>query len=55
MLRMIGREEAQSVLDEQGELRVDCEFCNQAYQFDAAAIDAVFGAGNLFGGTQTRH
>jgi molecular chaperone Hsp33 len=55
MLRMIGREEAQSVLDEQGELRVDCEFCNQAYHFDAAALDDVFGAGNLFGGTQTRH
>ncbi len=55
MLRMIGREEAQSVLDEQGELRVDCEFCNQPYEFDAAALDEVFGAGNLFGGTQTRH
>lgn len=55
MLRMIGRDEAQSVLDEQGELRVDCEFCNQAYLFDAPALDAVFGASNLFGGTQTRH
>lgn len=55
MLRMIGRDEAQSVLDEQGELRVDCEFCNQAYVFDAPALDAVFGASNLFGGTQTRH
>ena len=55
MLRMIGRDEAQSVLDEQGELRVDCEFCNQAYVFDAPALEAVFGAGNLFGGTQTRH
>jgi len=55
MLRMIGREEAQSVLDEQGELRVDCEFCNQSYRFDAAGLEAVFGAGNLFGGTQTRH
>ncbi len=55
MLRMIGRDEAQSVLDEQGELRVDCEFCNQTYLFDAPGLDAVFGAGNLFGGTQTRH
>lgn len=55
MLRMIGRDEAQSVLEEQGELRVDCEFCNQAYRFDAAALDTVFGAGNLFGGTSTRH
>jgi molecular chaperone Hsp33 len=54
MLRMIGRDEAQSVLDEQGLLRVDCEFCNQAYVFDAPALEAVFGAGNLFGGTQTR-
>jgi molecular chaperone Hsp33 len=53
MLRMIGRDEAQSVLDEQGELRVDCEFCNQAYRFDAAALSAVFDAGNLFGGTRT--
>jgi len=55
MLRMIGRDEARSVLEEQGELRVDCEFCNQTYRFDAAALDTVFGAGNLFGGTSTRH
>jgi len=55
MLRMIGREEAESVLDEQGELRVDCEFCNQTYRFDASTLGAVFKPGHLFDGTGSLH
>ena len=39
MLRMLGREEVESVLAEQGKIEVQCEFCNQLYHFDP--IDAA--------------
>ncbi len=56
MLRMIGRDEVDSIISEHGEVKVDCEFCNQSYRFDANGVAAVFAAGgNLFQGTPTRH
>ncbi len=39
MLKMLGREEVESVLEEQGKIEVQCEFCNRHYQFDP--IDAA--------------
>lgn len=39
MLKMLGREEIESVLQEQSEIEVHCEFCNRHYRFDA--IDAA--------------
>lgn len=39
MLRMLGHEEIDSILAEQGSISVNCEFCNQAYSFDG--IDAA--------------
>ena len=39
MLRMLGCEEVESVLAEQGKIEVQCEFCNQLYHFDP--IDAA--------------
>lgn len=39
MLKMLGREEVESVLEEQGKIEVRCEFCNRHYQFDP--IDAA--------------
>src|SRR5690606_21781161 len=35
MLRMLGQAEVASVLAEQGEVAVRCEFCNEAWRFDA--------------------
>jgi molecular chaperone Hsp33 len=35
MLRMLGREEIASILEERGTIEVRCEFCNLAYDFDA--------------------
>ena len=34
-LRMIGRTEVESILAEQGQVGVTCEFCNRSYTFDA--------------------
>lgn len=40
----LGREELQEILAERGEISVNCEFCNQNYQFSPAQVDALLGA-----------
>lgn len=42
MLRMLGREEVDSILAERGDIEVHCEFCNQLYVFDRVDADAAF-------------
>ena len=42
MLRMLGRGEVESILAEQGEVDVRCEFCGQGYAFDAIDAAQVF-------------
>jgi molecular chaperone Hsp33 len=44
MLRGLGQEEVRDVLKEQGAVTVTCDFCNRPYQYDAAAVDALFAA-----------
>ena len=44
MLRGLGAEEVRDVLQEQGAVTVTCDFCNRPYQYDAAAVDALFAA-----------
>jgi molecular chaperone Hsp33 len=39
MLRMLGREEIESIVAEHGTVGVRCEYCNTAYDFDA--VDSV--------------
>jgi molecular chaperone Hsp33 len=41
-LRMLGRNEIESILAEQGMVGVTCEFCNRGYQFVAADARALF-------------
>ncbi|CAN5268419.1 Hsp33 family molecular chaperone HslO [soil metagenome] len=42
MLEMLGRAEIDSVLEEFGEVRVNCEYCNTAYVFDAVDVAQLF-------------
>lgn len=42
MLISLGRGELDSILAELGEINVACEFCNQQYRFDRAAVAALF-------------
>ncbi len=42
MLRSLGKAEVQSILEEQGEVEVACEFCNQKYQYDAVDTEQLF-------------
>jgi molecular chaperone Hsp33 len=44
MLRGLGQEEVREVLQEQGAVTVTCDFCNRPYEYDAAAVDALFRA-----------
>jgi molecular chaperone Hsp33 len=55
MLRMLGREEVNSIIIERGEVEVHCEFCNQRYIFDRVDADAVFTDVMAISANQTLH
>jgi molecular chaperone Hsp33 len=40
-LLTLGREELESIIRDEGSIKVDCEFCNQHYSFDAAAVERL--------------
>ncbi len=42
MLRALGREEVNTILQEFGEVVINDEICNREYRLDALAVDAVF-------------
>jgi molecular chaperone Hsp33 len=42
MLRSLGREEIESILEEQGQVEVGCEFCGAQYRFDPVDAAQVF-------------
>ncbi|MFC4274896.1 Hsp33 family molecular chaperone HslO [Achromobacter aloeverae] len=42
MLRMLGREEVDSILADQGKVEVACDFCGKPYLFDAVDCARVF-------------
>lgn len=42
MLRMLGREEVDSIVAERGTVDVRCEYCNQPYRFDRVDSMALF-------------
>ncbi len=45
MLETLGRAEAESILAEQGQIEVGCEYCGQQYRFDAVDAAQIFAAG----------
>ena len=42
MLKGLGREEVDSVLEERGDVEIACEFCGLKYDFDAVDVAALF-------------
>lgn len=40
-LMMLGKEDLAALLQEQGEIQVDCEFCGSRYRYDEAAVARV--------------
>lgn len=55
MLRLVGREEVVSLLDGQGAIEVDCEFCNKTYAFDRVDAEQALAAGSAEQVGETRH
>jgi molecular chaperone Hsp33 len=45
MLRALGREEVDSMLEEFGQVEVRCEFCSRSYRYDAVDAGALFATG----------
>jgi molecular chaperone Hsp33 len=42
MLRGLGQEEVVSIIEEQGSVSVDCEFCGRAYSLDSVDVEHLF-------------
>jgi molecular chaperone Hsp33 len=55
MLKMLGREEIEAIVSEQGAIGVRCEFCNTPYDFDAIDGAELFLSEPLAPGSRARH
>jgi len=55
MLRMLGRDEVHSIVEERGNVEVDCEFCGRHYVFDAVDAEQVFAADVITRAPSTKH
>ena len=55
VIRSLGRDEAESILMEQGGVRVTCEFCNARHEFDPVDIAALFDCDTPAPINATRH
>jgi len=55
MLKMLGREEVDDILQERGEIEIFCEFCNERYAFDAIDAEAAFIEAALNNSSTMRH
>ncbi|MDQ1363543.1 MAG: 33 kDa chaperonin HslO [Pseudomonadota bacterium] len=55
ILLSMGTEETHQILDEQGTISVDCEFCNAHYEYDAVDIDTLYAHNAHPDKSSTRH
>ncbi len=55
MLKMLGREEVDSIIAERGDVEIHCEFCNHRYEFDKVDATQLFSAGYMTEPSGTRH
>jgi molecular chaperone Hsp33 len=55
MLRLLGREEVQSILTERDYVEVACEFCGRQYVFDAVDAEQVFASEVQTSAARTKH
>ncbi len=55
MLKMLGKDEVDDILDELGTVDVHCEFCNQQYVFDKVDAEMLFLEAHIMPGGNTRH
>lgn len=55
ILLSMGTEQVHQILHEQGNISVDCEFCNAHYEYDAVDVDALFSSHARMDQSSTRH
>jgi len=55
MLKMLGREEVESILEEREQIEVHCEFCNQRYEFDKVDAKMMFIDAVVLPPSEARH
>ncbi|MBD3670916.1 MAG: Hsp33 family molecular chaperone HslO, partial [Gammaproteobacteria bacterium] len=48
MLKGLGREELEDIIQEQGSVEVSCEFCKQDYSFDAVDVEQLLVSNDMF-------
>lgn len=54
-LRAMGRAELEDILQEQGAIEVDCEFCGKHYSFDQVDVEAILVPDSVSTPSNTRH
>jgi molecular chaperone Hsp33 len=42
MLRLIGKKECESIIEEQSSITIHCDFCNECYKYSEDEVDFVF-------------
>lgn len=55
MLKMLGSTEVDSIIEERGEIEVNCDFCNAAYVFDKMDAEQLFAADITPPVSKTKH
>ena len=55
MLKMLGKEEVDSILAERENIEVHCEFCNQRYEFDRVDAEIMFVDAVVLPPSEARH
>jgi molecular chaperone Hsp33 len=55
MLKMLGAIEVDSIIEERGEIEVNCDFCNAAYVFDKVDAEQLFAADITPPVSKTKH
>ncbi|TDR71444.1 Hsp33 family molecular chaperone HslO [Paludibacterium purpuratum] len=55
MLKMVGAQEAASILHEQGSVEIGCDFCNQRYVFDEDEVNEIFQMNVMDAAREPRH
>lgn len=54
-LKLVGKDELMEVIEERGQIDVNCQFCNAHYKFDGADIEAIFAEGGHTGSSDQLH
>ncbi|MEY3288048.1 MAG: hypothetical protein RLZZ419_290 [Pseudomonadota bacterium] len=54
-LRALGEEELQDILQEQGSIKVGCEFCGEQYLFDQVDVETLLFQESITNSSETRH